>query len=330
MKAVAATQSKVGIKACCEALNMPRATYYRWKKPISTESKIRKSHPSSLTEEERQDVLDLLHNDTYQDMPPLAVYTDLLDQNTYLCSVRTMYRILENEGEVVERRRQRHHIKYKKPELLATGPNQLWSWDITKLKGPAKWTYFYLYVILDVFSRYVVGWLVSLRESSTLAKQFISETYSKQGVLPDQLTLHADRGSSMKSKPVAFLLADLGVTKSHSRPYTSNDNPFSESQFRTLKYRPDFPQRFGSLQDSRTHCQTFFQWYNTQHYHTGIEMLTPEMVHYGKAQEILDNRNCVLEQARDSYPNRFKGKKHSSFKLPQEVWINPPESKMTP
>ena len=329
MNAVTSLRLKVGTKSACESLAVPRATYYRRITPSSPVITSREPHPASLSDKDRQDVLDLLHTETYMDMPPLAVYAALLDRGTYLCSVRTMYRILNAEGEVKERRRQRNHTKYNKPELLATAPNQLWSWDITKLKGPKKWSYFYLYVILDVFSRYVVGWMISMKESSALAKQFISETYDKQGVLPSQLTLHADRGSSMTSKPVAFLLADLGVIKSHSRPYTSNDNPYSESQFKTLKYRPEFPQRFGSIQDSRLHCQGFFHWYNTQHYHSGIELLTPESVHYGQAQAIIENRNKVREQARNDHPDRFKGKKTASFHLPGEVWINPPESKKT-
>jgi transposase InsO family protein len=206
-------------------------------------------------------------------IPPGAVFATLLDEGVYHCSLRTMYRILDEAGETRERRDQLTHPAYQKPELLATGPNQLWSWDITKLKGHAKWTYFYLYVILDVFSRYVVGWMVAPRETAELAKRLIADTCDKQNILPDQLTIHADRGSSMTSKPVAFLLADLSVTKSHSRPYVSDDNPYSESHFRTLKYRPDFPERFGCIQDSRAFCQEFFTWYNEEHRHSGIELL---------------------------------------------------------
>jgi putative transposase len=330
MTSIESLRETVGIKAACEAIGLPRATFYRKLKPLALQTKGPSSHPSSLSLQERQEVLDVLNQPEWMDQPPLAVYTSLLDQGIYLCSVRTMYRILQSTGEVKERRNQRSSTTYQKPELLATAPNQLWSWDITKLKGPRKWSYFYLYVIMDVFSRYAVGWMISLKESSQLAQGFISETLEKQSVPPHQLTLHADRGSSMTSKPVAFLLADLGVTKSHSRPYTSNDNPFSESQFKTLKYRPEFPDRFGSIEDARAHCQVFFHWYNTQHYHSGIEFLTPQSVHYGNHQAILDHRNQVRDQARQTFPGRFKGKKVVSFRLPSDVWINPPESKMTP
>ena len=211
----------------------------------------------------------------FQDRSPAAVQATLLDEGQYLCSTRTMYRILEQEGESRERRDQLVHPAYQKPELLATAPNQLWSWDITKLRGPAKWTYFYLYVILDVFSRYVVGWMVAPRESAELAKQFIEETIGKHQVPAGQLTIHADRGRVMTSKPVAFLMADLGVTKTHSRPYVSDDNPYSESQFRTMKYRPEFPDRFGCIQDSRAFCQQFFHWYNEEHRHSGHRLADP-------------------------------------------------------
>ncbi len=239
------------------------------------------------------------------DKAPTEVYATLLDEGTYHCSVRTMYRILEDAGEVRERRDQARHPHYKAPELLATAPNQVWSWDITKLLGPVKWSYFYLYVILDIFSRYVVGWMIAPHESSALAKRLIAETCEKQNVLPGQLTIHADRGSSMKSKPVALLLADLGITKSHSRPHVSDDNPYSESQFKTLKYRPGFPDRFGSIQDARSFCQDFFPWYNCEHRHSGIGLLTPEMVHYGKAELVTSQRRIVLSSALDAHPERF-------------------------
>ena len=237
-----------------------------------------------------------------------------------------MYRVLAQDGATRERRDQLTHPEYRKPELLATAPNRLWSWDITKLRGPAKWTYFYLYVILDVFSRYVVGWMIAPREGATLASKLIEETCEKQIILPDQLTIHADRGPSMRSKPVAFLLADLSVTKTHSRPYTSNDNPFSESQFRTLKYRPEFPDRFGSIQDSRAFCHTFFPWYNDHHRHSGIGMMTPAMVHYGLAAAIRQNRQLVLDAAYAAHPDRFVRKPPVPLPLPKEVWINKPQN----
>jgi putative transposase len=238
-----------------------------------------------------------------------------------------MYRILsaENDG-VKERRRHVQRPHYSKPELLATAPNQVWSWDITKLKGPAKWTYFYLYVILDIFSRLVVGWMVAHRELNSLAERLIEESCTKQTIPPGQLTVHADRGSSMKSKLVAQMLADLGVTKTHSRPYVSNDNPYSEAQFKTLKYCPRFPGNFGCIQDSRSFCQYFFNWYNKEHRHSGIAMLTPEQVHYGLAEEITLNRKTVLQSAFEKHPNRFKHKIPVPDTLPEAVWINPPSS----
>ena len=240
-----------------------------------------------------------------------------------------MHRILEQEGETGERRDQLTHPAYQKPELLATVPNQLWSWDITKLKGPAKWTYFYLYVILDVFSRYVVGWMVAPRETAELAKRLIADTCGKQNVEPVQLTLHADRGSSMTSKPVAFLLADLSVTKSHSRPYVSDDNPYSESHFRTLKYRPDFPERFGCIQDARAFCQDFFTWYNEEHRHSGIELLTPSMVHHGHAPAVIERRQVVLDAAYQAHPERFVRSAPKLLVIPKEAWINKPSENKT-
>jgi putative transposase len=235
-----------------------------------------------------------------------------------------MYRILQAADEVRERRNQLEHPRYQRPELLATAPNQVWSWDITKLLGPAKWTYFYLYVILDIFSRYAVGWMIACRESADLAQRFIRETVGKQGVRPDELIIHSDRGPSMKSHTVAQLLATLGITKSHSRPHVSNDNPFSESQFKTLKYRPDFPDRFGSQEDARSFCASFFRWYNEEHYHSGIGMLTPAMVHYGLAEQILARRQQSLNAAYAVHPERFVNKPPTPPALPSQVWINPP------
>jgi putative transposase len=249
-----------------------------------------------------------------------------LDEGRYLGSVRTIYRTLDQNNEVKERRKQVSRPQYRKPELLASAPNHVWSWDITKLKGPAKWTYFYLYVILDIYSRYVVGYMVAHRESAILAKRLIQETYEKQLIPEGQLTLHADRGSSMKSKLVANLLADLGVTKTHNRPYVSNDNPYSESQFKTLKYSSGFPERFGSIQDAREFCHNFFTWYNSVHKHSGIGLMTPEQVHYGQAQSILEHRAKVLELAFKEHSKRFKGKMPKPFPLPEAAWINKPDA----
>jgi putative transposase len=262
------------------------------------------------------------------DKAPQEVYAALLDQGRYLCSIRTMYRLLEANHEIKERRDQLRHPPYAKPELLATAPNRVWSWDITKLLGPVKWTYFYLYVILDIFSRYVVGWMVANRESALLAEKLIQETCLKQGIQPGQLLIHADRGSSMKSKPVALLLSDLGVTKTHSRPHTCDDNPYSEAQFKTLKYRPDFPGRFGSPEDARTFCQDFFRWYNTQHHHSGIGLMTPQAVHHGLAQEVFKAREKVLLAAYETHPERFVRKAPAPLALPQAAWINPPKVTM--
>jgi putative transposase len=255
---------------------------------------------------------------------PNTIHATLLDEGQYPCSVRTLYRILTAEDERRERRHVRRHPQYAKPERLATGPNQLWSWDITKLKGPAKWTYFYRYVIIDVFSRYVVGWMVATCASAALAKQFISATCAKQSICPGQLTLHADRGSRMKSKPVALLLTDLGVTKTHSRPYTSDDNPFSEAHFKTLKYRPTFPECFGAIADARAHCQIFFPWYNDAQRHSGIAFMTPANVHYERVPAIMAVRAQTLNAAFAANPLRFKGKLPIPKLPPVEVWINPP------
>jgi putative transposase len=219
---------------------------------------------------------------------------------------------------------QRRHPAYERPELLATGPRELWSWDITKLRGPAKWTYFQLYVILDVFSRYVPGWMVATRESAELARRLIADTATKQGIQADSLTIHADRGSSMTSRPVALLLADLGIAKSHSRPHTSNDNPYSEAGFKTLKYRPEFPERFGSIEDARAFCADFFAWYNTEHRHSGIGMYTPADVHRGRTGELERARTSVLAGAYAAHPGRFVKGRPLPRQVPAEVWINPP------
>ena len=269
-------------------------------------------------------MLDALNSEKFVDKAPAQVWASLLDKGVYHCSVRTMYRILKKNGELRERRNQLRHPKYAKPELLATRPNEVWSWDITKLKGPVKWTYFYLYVLLDIFSRYVVGWMVAEREAAALAKELIGQSYDKHRVKPGQLTVHADRGPSMKSKSVALLLADLGATKTHSRPHVSNDNPFSESQFKTMKYRPQFPERFGCIQDARVFGRTFFSWYNDEHYHSGLNLLTPAAVHFGEASDIIQQRQHVLELAYVRNPERFVNKKPRVLAPPSEVWINPP------
>ncbi|HSH81122.1 MAG TPA: IS3 family transposase [Herpetosiphonaceae bacterium] len=281
-------------------------------------------HPRALSATEQQAVLAVLHSPRFQDAAPAAVYATLLDEGVYLASERTMYRLLAAAGETRARRDQLVHPTYTKPELLATAPNQVWSWDITKLLGPAKWTYFYLYVLLDIYSRYVTGWMVAHREQAALAERLMAETIAKQGIPAGQLTLHADRGASMTSKPVAFLLADLGVTKTHSRPHVSNDNPFSEAQFKTLKYRPGFPDRFASMEEARTFCQDFFRWYNTEHRHSGIGLLPPAVVHSGPAQDAYDARSQVLAAAHAAHPERFVRQMPRPPHCPTAAWINPP------
>jgi len=323
----------IGKQPACDALQVPRATLYRHIKTdnaVATK-KVTVKPPLALSDKERQVVVDLLHSERFQDSAPHQIHAELLDEGRYYCSVRTMYRILEAvHGDVKERRRHVQRPKYKKPELLATNPNEVWSWDITKLKGPVKWTYYHLYVIIDIYSRYVVGWMVAHREQNALAKRLIEDTCIKQNIQDEQLTIHADRGPSMKSKVVAHLMADLGVTKTHSRPHVSNDNPYSEAQFKTLKYCPKFPDRFGSIQDARAFCQEFISWYNKEHHHSGIALLTPEQVHYGLAPEIINNRANVLQAAFQKNPSRFKGRLPIPHPLPEAAWINKPKPEDSP
>ena len=312
----------VGTQAACRALGVSRASLYRRRR--SRPAAVARSRPPrALTAEERESVLDQLHSPRFVDQAPAEVYATLLDEGVYHCSIRTMYRVLADAQEVRERRDQLRHTA-PVPQLLATRPNEVWSWDITKLLGPAKWTYYYLYVILDVFSRYVVGWLVAPRESAALAERLIAATCLKQAIGRAQLTIHADRGPSMTSKPVAFLLADLGITKTHSRPSVSNDNPFSEAQFKTLKSRPDFPDAFASCEAARGFCQPFFTWYNTEHHHAGLGLLTPAIVHYGQANAVRAYRQGVLTAAYAAHPERFVGHPPTPPTIPTAVWINPP------
>jgi putative transposase len=323
----------VGVKRSCQALAVPRASLYRRRRRGLSASPVAAQRHSgrALGEGEQATILECLHAERFQDCSPAQVYAALLDEGRYYCSIRTMYRLLEARGESCERRDQLIHPPYQKPELLATAPNQLWSWDITKLRGPVKWTFYYLYVILDVFSRYVVGWMIAYRESAELAKRLIEHTCRKQNIAPGHLTIHADRGSSMKSKPVALLLADLGVLKTHSRPHVCDDNPYSESQFRTLKYRADFPDRFGSIEDARGFCQSFFHWYNHEHHHSGLGLMTPAAVHYGQAADLLARRQLVLDAAFRDHPERFVRRPPRPPELPSAVWINkPPKEEKTP
>ena len=330
-QAVMELTPQLGVRASCEAVGASQAGYYRRHRqspapPRPLPVPHRQRHqPRALSAAEQQAILDVLHSDRFVDVAPAEVWAILLDEGVYLGSESTFYRLLRRAGEVRERRRQAAHPAKVKPELVANAPNAVWSWDITKLRGPAKWTYYYLYVILDIFSRYVVGWMVASRETGPLAEVLIRQTCAKQGIDRAQLTIHADRGSSMTSKPVAFLLADLGVNQSHSRPHVSNDNPFSEAQFKTLKYRPDFPGRFDSIEGARRHCQNFFGWYNDEHRHTGLGLHTAADVHYGLAEAVRDKRAGVLDAAYAAHPDRFVRKPPEPPKIPETSWINRPD-----
>jgi len=327
MMATSRLANDVGVRKACNALAVPRASFYRHQKhqaePVR-EAPGRRSSPRALTPAERDEVRQTLYGDQFMDKSPYQVYASLLDDGQYLCSVRTMYRILGEDKASVERRNQLKRPNYKKPELLATGPNQVWSWDITKLKGPEKWTYYYLYVILDIFSRYVVGWMLAHREQAELATKLIRETVRKQGSREDELIIHSDRGPSMTSHSVAQLLISLGIAKSHSRPHVSNDNPFSESQFKTMKYRPEFPDRFGCYEDAQGFCRRFFDWYNDEHYHSGIGYVTPASLHYGDAPSLIAGREETLQLAYIAHPERFVRGRPQPPQLPSAVWINPP------
>jgi len=317
----------IGTRPACRALGAAPATIYRRRQPPTPRPPRARAAPArALSEAERDAVLAELHSERFVDCSPAQVWATLLDEGRYLASERTMYRLLAAKGEVRERRDQLTHPAYAKPELLAERPNEVYSWDITKLLGPAKWTYFYLYVILDVFSRYAVGWTVQHRESAQVASDLIAQVCEQQQIGRDQLTVHADRGSSMTSKPVAFLLADLGVTKTHNRPYTSTDNPYSEAQFKTLKYRPGFPQRFDSIEHARAFSREFFDYYNHHHRHSGIGLMTPASVHHGRAEELHADRARVLQAAYAATPERFVRRPPTPPALPTAAWINKPDS----
>jgi putative transposase len=316
----------VGTRPACRALGAAAATIYRRRRPPRPRPARPPPLPArALSEAEREAVLAELHSPRFVDCSPAQVWATLLDEGRYLASERTMYRLLAaRHGPVRERRDQLTHPAYARPELLAERPNEVWSWDISKLKGPAKWTCFYLYVILDVYSRYAVGWTVQQRESAEIGKALIAQAASQQRIEPGTLTVHADRGSAMRSKPVAFLLADLGITKTHSRPYTSTDNPYSEAQFKTLKYRPGFPARFDSILEARAFCREFFTWYNDHHRHSGIGLMTPAAVHHGRAERLQAERVRVLADAYAARPERFVKGTPTPPTLPTAAWINKP------
>jgi putative transposase len=332
-EAIAAMAPRIGTRAACKAAGVPQASWYRRHRaspapprpaPVPHRDRVQ---PRALDPSERRAILGMLHSERFADTAPAEAWAILLDEGTYLGSVSTFYRLLRQAGENRERRAQATHPAAVKPELVATGPNQVYSWDITKLHGPAKWTYYHLYVILDIYSRYAVGWMVATCESAALAEKLIAETCAKQGITGGQLSVHADRGTSMTSKPVALLLADLGITQSHSRPHVSNDNPYSEAQFKTLKYRPGFPARFTSIEAARAHCQEFFPWYNNQHRHGGLGLHTAADVHHGRARAVQAARASVLTTAYQNHPERFVRKPPAPPKLPGTSWINPREDK---
>jgi len=317
-----------GITTACQALTIPRSWYYRQKAAGGSAQEKPESRPTpkhALSEAEKARMRTVLNSEQFVDQSPREVYATLLDEGVYLCHWRTMYRILTEHDEVRERRDQRQHPKSIKPQLVASGPNQLWSWDITLLTGPTRRLFYYLYVILDVYSRFVVGWMVAEGESSELAEMMIATACNKQNIGRDQLTLHADRGSAMRAKTVAQMLADLGVTKTHARPYTPNDNPYSEAQFKTMKYRPDYPDRFKGLDHAQSWARAFFAWYNHKHHHTGLGLMTPAVVHYGQADEVRAKRQRVLDEAYAAHPERFVKGRPIAPKEPDQVWINPPQ-----
>ena len=325
--ATEALAKQIPVSRACAALDYPRSNLYRQRQPTKKkEPHSRPTPPRALSPEEKRTVLTVLDSERFQDQAPHQVYGTLLDEGVYHCSISTMYRILRANDQVHERRNQRQHPEYTRPELLANGPNQLWSWDITKLRGPVTWTYYYLYVLLDVFSRFVVGWLLAKGESAELAEQLIAESCARQAIDADQLTLHADRGSAMTSKTVAQLLIDLNVAQSHSRPYTPDDNPFSEAQFKTLKYRPNYPDRFESLAAAQNWARAFFDWYNNQHRHSSLGLMTPATVHYGQAAALTAQRQVTLQAAYNAHPERFVNGVPRPPQVPQVVWINPPRS----
>jgi putative transposase len=323
---VTTLSARVGIVRACVVLNVARSRVYRRRRArLMPPPRPRPAH--ALTDAERETVRATLNSERFMDAAPRQVYAALLDEGRYLCHWRTMYRVLAAHAEVRERRRLRRHPVYQKPELLAKAPNQVWSWDITALRGPAKWTSFPLYVVLDIYSRCVVGWMIAECESSDLAAQLIATSAQRQGIQPDQLTLHADNGAPMRGKALSQLLVDLGINQSHSRPHTSDDNPFSEAQFKTLKYQADYPARFADIEAARTWARGFFDWYNGQHYHSALHLLTPASVHDGTAALIRQQRQAVMGAAYARHPTRFRQGLPRVKGAPDAVWINPPHAR---
>jgi putative transposase len=322
--------SLIGRKGACEAVGLARASWYRRHPKSPTPAKPAavtqaRRQPRQLSDDERDELWAVMHEDRFVDLAPAEIYATLLDEGRYMASISTMYRELHRRhGGVPERRRQATHPAHAKPELCASRPNELWSWDVSKLRGPGKWQWFFLYWILDVYSRYAVGWCIAEQETATISERLITDTILAQGLDPTELTVHADRGAQQTAKPVAQLYADLGITRSHSRPRVSNDNPYSEAGFKTFKYRPDFPKRFDSLDQAVAHGDRFFDWYNFHHHHWGLALLTPAQVHYGHVDTVINHRQGVLDNAHLAHPERFT-RRPTAKRPPAQTWINQPD-----
>lgn len=316
----------VGVAPACAALGVSRATYYRMRRPFVGPRRPRPRPARALSAPQTAEVLTTLNDDRFVDKPPRQVWAELLDEGTHYCSVRTMYRILKSVDQICDRRHQRSHRTYVRPELVAEAPNHVWAWDITKLPGPKPGQYFSLYVVLDIYSRYVVGWTVARAESKTVARAFLADAFERQAIAPGQLVCHSDRGAPMTAKSTALLYSDLGITASYSRPRVSNDNPHAEAIFKTVKYRPEMPARFFTLEEARAFFTELFDWYNERHYHTGIALLTPSDVHHGRAEAIVAARQRVLDAAYKAHPERFVRHAPRHAQPAPAVWINPPET----
>ncbi len=318
--------AQVGVGRACAALGVPRSSYYRFLKPkVTSRTRVtRATPPRALTADEQATVRDVLNSERFVDATPRTIYHRLLEEGRVLCHWRTMYRLLQADDASRERRAIRRQRTYVKPELLATAPNQVWSWDITLLRGPRPGVWYRLYVVLDIFSRKVVGWLVAEHEAAELAEQFLADACLREGIAPKQLTVHADRGPAMIAQTVAETLSEFEVACSHSRPSVSNDNPFSEAQFKTMKYGPRYPDRFASLDDAERWVASFVTWYNTEHHHSGIGFLTPEQHHRGEGSAITAQRQVALDAAYAAHPERFVRGRPMAPRIPTAAWINPP------
>ena len=323
MDALEDVPANLSVAEACRTLGASRATLYRHTSLPTPPSPRLGQPPRTLSPDEVSTLHRVLHEERFMDQPPAEIFAQLLSEGTYVASIRTMYRYLDRWGEVHERRNQRPGGPHAMPSLTATAPDQIWTWDITKLAGPQSGIFFYVYVMIDLFSRYVVGWMVAERENGDLASSFLRQTMSLRGIEPKGLTIHSDRGSPMTCKTTTQMLATLGVTKSLSRPHVSDDNAFSEAQFKTLKYQPDFPGRFGSLFHAKAYLEAFFAWYNEQHFHHGLALFTPGQVYRSEVAELAVHRQVVLDGVYRAHPERFVAGA-PKVRLPaSEVSINP-------